>query len=172
VAYVTIEPKTGADIWLVPTRGEAKPAPLIRTQYLEQYPRISPDGHWLAYVSNETGRFEVYVTRFPTAEGRQQISPDGGSFPVWRRDGRELYYIVRDGMVMTVRIQATADGEISPSRPVQLFKAPAFVVGPGLGTFYDIAPDGRFLFNVFLRRTSPPATVVLNWRAADPPSSP
>jgi Tol biopolymer transport system component len=172
VAYVTIEPKTSSDIWLMSMRGNAQPTPLIRTQYIEQHPRISPDGQWLAYVSNESGRFEIYLTRFPTAEGRRQISTDGGNFPIWRRDGRELFYVVQDGTIMAATMQVTADGEVNTRQPRPLFKAPAFVIGPGLRSFYDVAPDGRFLFNVFLRRTSPPATVVLNWRADDPASTP
>ena len=83
-----------------------------------------------------------------------------------------MYYIVRDGTLMAAAMPVTADGQMSPGRPAPLFKAPTFVVGPGLGSFYDVAPDGRFLFNVFQRRTSPPATVVLNWRSGEEPTTP
>ena len=82
---------------------------------------------------------------------------------MWRRDGRELFYHARDGAMMAVAVGA--GNEFAPGTPVPLFRPRAALGGLGLGTFYDVAPDGRFLINIFVERTSPPATVVLNWRA-------
>ncbi len=164
IAYVTVDPKTSSsDIWLVPANGERKPTPFLQTPADEAYARISPDGRWLAYSSNESGTPSIYVTRFPAAVGKWPVSPGGGRFPVWRRDGRELFYRAADGTLMAVPIGPGA--EFAPGAPIALFRPRAAVSGLGLGWFYDVAPDGRFLVNVFVERTAPPATVVLNWRA-------
>ena len=116
----------------------------------------------MAYSSNESGSDGVYVTRFPQAGAKWSVSPNGGAFPIWRRDGRELFYRAPGGQLMAVPIAAGA--EFQPGVAVPLFKPSAAVGTLGLGTFYDVAPDGRFLINMFVERTSPPATVVLNWR--------
>ena len=163
IAYVTIDPKTGSDIWLIPPSGDRKPTPFLQTQYDEGHARISPDGRWMAYSSNESGRTGVYVTRFPDPVGTWPVSTTGGNFPVWRRDSRELFYRAPDGTLMAVSVGAGAD--FAPGTPIPLFKPQAALGGLGLGTFYDIAPDGQFLINIFIERTSPPATVVLNWQA-------
>ena len=162
VAYVTVHPKTRSDIWLFPTTGDRTPAPFLQTEFSEGHARISPDGRWMAYSSNESGSDGVYVTRFPQAGGKWSVSPNGGSFPIWRRDGRELFYRAPGGQLMAVPI--AAGSEFRPGVAVPLFKPSAALGSLGLGTFYDVAPDGRFLINVFVERTSPPATVVLNWR--------
>jgi dipeptidyl aminopeptidase/acylaminoacyl peptidase len=162
IAYVTIHPKTHTDIWLFPTAGDRTPAPFLQTEFEERNARISPDGRWMAYVSNESGSDAVYVTRFPQAGGKWSVSPKGGAFPIWRHDGRELFYRAPGGQLMAVPIAAGA--EFQPGVAVPLFNPSAAVGTLGLGTFYDVAPDGRFLVNVFVEQTSPPATVVLNWR--------
>jgi hypothetical protein len=116
----------------------------------------------MAYSSDESGSSGVYVTRFPQAGAKWSVSPKGGSFPIWRRDGRELFYRAPGGQLMAVPIAEGA--EFQPGIAVPLFNPSAAVGALGLGAFYDVAPDGRFLINVFVERTSPPATVVLNWR--------
>jgi hypothetical protein len=116
----------------------------------------------MAYSSDESGAMSVYVTRFPQAGEKWSISPKGGAFPIWRRDSRELFYRAPGGQLMAVPI--AAGPAFAPGVAVPLFNPSAPVGGPGLGTFYDVAPDGRFLINVLVERTSPPATVVLNWR--------
>jgi Tol biopolymer transport system component len=162
IAYVTVHPKTRSDIWLFPTTGDRTPAPFLQTEFSERNARISPDGRWMAYSSNESGSDGVYVTRFPQAGAKWSVSPKGGSFPIWRRDGRELFYRAPDGQLMAVPIAEGA--EFQPGVAVPLFNPPAAVGALGLGSFYDVAPDGRFLINVFVERMSPPATVVLYWR--------
>jgi Tol biopolymer transport system component len=167
IAYVTIDPKTNADIWKLPVSGDRKPTPLVQTQFDEGHARISPDGRWMAYASNESGRQDVYVTRFPEAGGKWPVSTNGGNFPVWRRDGRELFYRAADGKIMAVPVAPGSD--FAPGTPIPLFHPQAAVGGLGSGTFYDVAADGRFLINIFVERTSAPATVVLNWQAGIEP---
>jgi serine/threonine protein kinase len=167
IVYVTIDPKTESDIWLVPATAERKTTPFLQTPANEGHARISPDGRWLAYGSNESGTPGIYVTRFPAAVGKWPVSPGGGRFPVWRRDGRELFYRAADGTMMAVPIGPGA-AEFAAGTPIALFRPRAAVSGLGVGTFYDVAPDGRFLVNVFVERMSPPATVVMNWRAGVP----
>jgi Tol biopolymer transport system component len=162
IAYATIHPRTRADIWLIPTAGDRTPAPFLQTEFDERHARISPDGRWMAYSSNESGSRGVYVTRFPHAGAKWSVSPKGGAFPIWRRDGRELFYRAPNGQLMAVPI--AAGSEFQPGVAVPLFNPSAAVNDLGLGNFYDVGPDGRFLINVFVERTSPPATVVLNWR--------
>jgi eukaryotic-like serine/threonine-protein kinase len=161
IAHYTVDPKTGGDIWLLPVTGDRRPTPYLQTSFVEHHARISPDGHWMAYVSNESGRDEVYVTRFPRASGKWPISNNGGNFPVWRRDSRELYYHAHDGQLMAVSVGAGSD--FVAGRPTALFAPEARPGSLGLGTFYDVAADGRFLINMLVERTSPPATVLIDW---------
>jgi Tol biopolymer transport system component len=125
--------------------------------------RFSPDGRWVAYFSNESGRPEVYVVPFPTTSRRWQISSQGGSFPRWRQDGREIFFVSRDNKLMAVDVR-TDGGTLAVGQPRALFEARA--VGPRF--FYDVAPDGqRFLVNT-LRDGSSASTVALvsNWIGA------
>jgi len=106
IAFVVVDPATRHDIWVVPSSGAREPRPLLNTPYSEMYARISPDGRWLAYVSNEAGNQSVYVTRFPNRGPKWPVSPLGGVCPVWRADGRELFYRALDGKLMAVPIGA------------------------------------------------------------------
>jgi hypothetical protein len=163
IAYVTIDPATNSrDIWIVPPTSDRRPAPFLQSKFDEMYARISPDGRWMAYSSNEAGSVEVFVTRFPEANGKWPVSTNGGNFPVWGHNSRELFYRAPDGTLMAVSI--AAKDEFIASTPVPLFWPRAALAGLGMGTFYDVSPDGRFLINLLVERTSPPATVVLDWR--------
>ena len=123
--------------------------------------RISPDGHWVAYVSDEEHPFEVYVKSFPSGESKWKISAEGGSEVVWARDGRELYW--RNGDKMMVA-GFEAKNSLPPSTPRLLFERSGYVPGLQAMAQYDVARDGRFLMiqGVAAR---PPAqlNVVLNW---------
>jgi dipeptidyl aminopeptidase/acylaminoacyl peptidase len=146
----------GRDIWCLPLTGDRKPFAVVQTMFEETEARFSPDGRWIAYQSNESGRTEVYVQRFPEPGSRFQISTAGGRFPQWRRDGRELFYLGGDDRLMAVRID-TSGSALESSLPETLFSAPA-------GAEYVASPDGqRFLVNVITREPSP-ITVLLNWR--------
>ena len=161
-AYVENHRETASDIYVVPLKGDRKPIPWLQTKFNETVPRFSPDGHWIAYVSDESGRYEVYVQPYPGPGGKWQISADGGQQPLWSRDGHELFY--RNGD-KTMEVAVTTQPSFSASTPKILFEGEYETVG-GPGTNFDIAPDGqRFL----MVKASPGAAagtqinVVLNW---------
>jgi len=113
IAFSDYAGATNGDIWIL-TIGEREPKPLLKTQFNEHTPAFSPDSRWLAYVSNESGRDEVYVIAFPGPGGRWQISTDGGAEPVWSRDGKELFYRNGDKM-MSVSVETRPT--FTPSTP-------------------------------------------------------
>jgi Tol biopolymer transport system component len=133
---------------------------LLRSQQPLLDAQFSPDGHWLAYATNESGRLEVYVTDFPAARVKKPVSTDGGAGPRWARDGKELFY-VRGTTMMSARVRSSSSIEFD--RPVQLFDG---IDGVGNVNTFSVAPDGRFLF-VEERDSSAPRrdqlTLVLNW---------
>ena len=147
------------NIWVLPMSGEAKPYLLIKTPFTESDSRLSSDGRWLAFVSNETGRDEVYVTRFDHPDEKWHVSTDGGSDPRWGREGQELFYLSPDKHLMLVPIKP--GDKFDAGVPRELFKADPQTSG------YDVAADGqRFLFVV----TAPgaqlfPFAVITNWMA-------
>ena len=155
---------------ILPLTGERTPHLLELSKFNEAQGQISPDGRWLAYTSNESGRFEVYVQSFPApGGGKWQISREGGTHLRWRRDGRELFYIARDGRLMAVPISGTTALEVGAAIP--LFAARVLngaATNVGSRQQYDVARDGqRFLLNVPLddASTASPITVVVNWAA-------
>jgi Tol biopolymer transport system component len=165
--YQRAEPKTGIDLWVLPITGEQKPLAVVQTAMDQPGGEFSPDGRWLAYESNESGRFEVYVQPFPEAGGKWQMSSAGGTQPRWRRDGKELYYVAPDARLMAVTVAATPDGKtLDPGVPSPLFRTP-LASGAGVTAGrpeYAVAPDGRFLMNTVVDGSAPsPITVVLNW---------
>jgi Tol biopolymer transport system component len=161
IAFTQVNPNTAGDVWVVPASGGQPPRALLQTKFDEFNPRISPDGAWLAYVSNESARPEVYVTRLPQGTGKWPVSVGGGDYPMWRPDGRELYYRRPDGMLMAVTVGEGT--EFAPGTPRPRFILPARLPELGAGTFYDVAEDGRLLVNVFVEHRTTPATVILNW---------
>src|SRR5262249_25271693 len=92
LAFLEVSPDTNYDILTLSLTGDRQPRVVIRTRAVEVYPEFSPDGHWLAYGSNESGRSEVYVIPYPGPGPRQQVSNEGGTAPAWSHDGRELFY--------------------------------------------------------------------------------
>ena len=131
--------------------------------------QVSPDGRWLAYNADESGQWEVYVQSFPApGGGKWQISKDGGWFPRWRRDGRELFYYTRDERLMAVPVRSATSLDVGAAVPLfeaHLLNGPTY--GPGFRSQYDVARDGqRFLLNVPLDDADASSiTVVLNWTA-------
>jgi eukaryotic-like serine/threonine-protein kinase len=154
------DPKTGSDIWILPgplgAPGAAKPYPFIRTDFNEQGPEFSPDGHWIAYHSNESGRNEVYVAPFPGPGGKRQISTAGGSTPRWQLDGKELFYRALDNRLMAAEV-VYGSGALDVKSVEPLF-------GPVVDD-YEVSADGRrFLTPVQVgNEVKPPLTVVQNW---------
>jgi len=154
--------KTGNDIWIIPMTGAGKPYFFIQTSFNETRAQFSPDQRWIAYQSNESGRFEVYVARFPGAGGRVQVSANGGDSPRWRRDGKELFYVSADSKMMAVDVNGSGPA-FSVGSPSPLFGVR--IRDQFLGIPYDVSADGqRFLVNTFLDQTTPPSiSLVLNW---------
>jgi len=147
---------------LVPAGG-GKPETLFETRGSERNGQISPDGKWLAYASSESGDWEVYVTTFPGAAGKWQISRGGGNEPRWRGDGKELFFIGQSGMMMAATV--TTDGTFSSGTPVPLFQVRGREPISYTDLFtYDVAKDGKqFLVNRYLKPDHPtPLTIVLN----------
>ncbi len=146
--------------------GDPKPWPFLNSTFYESGGTYSPDGHWVAYHSDESGRVEIYVRPFPGPGGQWQVSTAGGKDPRWRPDGKELYYIAPDSRLMAAPI-ASSGTALQPGLPTALFQ-PRIAGGGGRlsGTRqqYDVAPDGRFLINVSVDEgTAAPITVITNW---------
>jgi serine/threonine protein kinase/Tol biopolymer transport system component len=160
--------RTEGNLFALPLEGDRKPFAVAQTSFVEVDGRFSPDGRWVAYLANDTGRFEVYLQRFPRPGRRWQISAGGGVQPLWRRDGKELFFLAPDNTLMAVPIQLdpTADS-IDAGTPVPLF-TPRLTGNPQTFSMrhYAASPDGqRFLIDTPIDVTVP-ITVLLNWKPA------
>jgi eukaryotic-like serine/threonine-protein kinase len=164
--YTVENPETKRDIWVLPLQGDHNPIPFLRTEFNESSGQFAPDGHWIAYTSDESGVDEIYVQEFSSSfaqgswdsKGKWLISKGGGTGPRWRGDGKELFYVASDGKLMSVDIRAKPVFEAGAPRP--LFQLPPGFVGG------DVTADGRhFLIGVPMSQSaSVPFTVVLNWQ--------
>jgi len=153
--YTSNDPRTHLDVWALPLSGERRPSAIVQTPFNESDAHLSPDGRWIAYVSDESGRDEVFVRSFPSTEGKWMVSGNGGTRPRWRADGRELFFLSSNGMMMAVPVQTRPLFEAGPAQP--LFEIPR-------ASDYAAAPDGRFL--VQMPHDTPAGNqlhVVLNW---------
>jgi Tol biopolymer transport system component len=162
--------KTRGDIFVLSRFGDGKEFPLINSAADELEPELSPDGRWLAYISDESGSYEIYVQSF-TAEGkvgsdRRRISTNGGIVPNWSRDGKELFYVASDGQLMSVAVKANGT-ELEFSPPKALFKT-RMMADANVFHEFDVSPDGQhFLVGTLIgESTAPPPSVILNWTAA------
>ena len=174
VLYRSVDRKTGGNrLWALPLGADGKPFPIVGSSFEERDGQFSPDGKWIAYRSNESGRFEVYVQAFPAPRGKWQVSTAGGSQPRWRRDGKEIFYIGLDGKLMAAPVQLNPDrpsadvGIVAPLFPTRIFG------GAFLGARkhqYDVSADGQqFLINSTVDESAPsPVTLIFNWK---PPSA-
>ena len=154
-----------ADLWFVTIR-ELKSTLFLRATSVLRNGQFSPDGKWVAYASNETGKWEIYVTSFPDAHGKWQVSIGGGEQPRWRGDGKELYYLSSGGKMMSVTV--TTGAKFDAGAPVALFQATPRQAVPIYDLFvYDVSRDGqRFLINTSVKEAeTQPMSVVLNWPA-------
>jgi Tol biopolymer transport system component/predicted Ser/Thr protein kinase len=178
LAFVEIDPTTQRDIWVLrmsdlsPASGQAlsagneqvrKAQPFLRTRFDESVPRFSPDGRWLAYISNESGHFEIYVQPYPGPGGKWQISTEGGTEPVWNPNGRELFY--RSGGKM-MAVDITTQPGFAAGKPRMLFEG-QYVPTPATTPNYDVGPDGQRFLMIKSSESAEGAptqiNVVLNW---------
>jgi eukaryotic-like serine/threonine-protein kinase len=165
--YTVENPETKSDLWVLPLQGDRKPIPLLHTEFNESSGQFSPDGHWIAYTSDESGNDEIYVREFSSgsaqgswgAAGKWLISKGGGTGPRWRGDGKELFYVGSDGKLTSVDISAKTVFKAGAPRP--LFQLPPGFIG------VDVTADGkRFLVGApVAQNASVPFTAVLNWQA-------
>jgi eukaryotic-like serine/threonine-protein kinase len=172
--YFTAEGST--DIWILPLSGDRKPFVFLQTAFNENWSTFSPDGKWVAYQSDETGGYEVYVRPFirpgtlekgsvpDTSAGQWQVSTEGGVHPAWRPDGKEIYFIDPSGAMMAAPVSVKGP-TLESGTPVKLFTSR--IVGGGEdqgGRKYDVAPDGRFLVNTQVEgAVTQPITLLQNW---------
>jgi serine/threonine protein kinase len=162
IIYSDQDATTKADLWALPLVGDRKPFPVVRTAGSDNFGQLSPDGRWLAYTSDVSGRDEVYVQSFPTATGKWQVSTSGGTQPRWRRDGKELFYVSAEGALTAASVTRVADGiDVSVQKPLFAYHS------GGEDYTYAVSRDGRrFLGNTVVSDASQPIVVVLNWQSA------
>ncbi len=151
------------DLWVLPLSGNREPIPFAQTPFIEFGGQLSPDNRWMAYRSDESGQPQIYVASFPSG-GKWPVSASGGTDPLWRADGKELFYLALDGNLMAVDIEADGDTPVAGT-PHTLFltKSPRVLNRYS----FDVSADGqRFLVNSFVEdAVSAPITWVLNWTA-------
>jgi len=168
LVYEQTGQNTAVDLWLVPLSGDRKPVPYLQTRFNEMGARFSPDGRWLAYQSNESGQFQVYVQTVPLSGTKYQISTSGGNSPHWRRDGKELFYVSDDRKLMAVPVKLGATVEAGTPQP--LFPISAFQGYASANFYYAPVRDSqRFLVMEPAggeAAAAPPFTVITNWQAA------
>jgi serine/threonine protein kinase len=161
--------KTRHDLWVLPMVGDRKEYLLLNSSFDDRDPQLSPNGRWLTYSTDETGNYEIYVQSF-SADGKlgtdkKRVSTTGGRYPVWRRDGSELFFVAADGQLMSSAVK-TGGIEFEFAAPKALFKTRMLASGTNYHEL-DVAPDGqRFLIGTLIGESkAPPPTVILNWQA-------
>jgi Tol biopolymer transport system component len=158
IVYAERDPKSGMDLWSVSPGGDRKPVPILRTRFQEDEARFSPDSRWIAYSSDESGRFEIYVQPFPGPGEKRRVSSAGGSSPCWGGDGKEIFYVTPGRDLMSVPMDGASGLPAGPPR--LLFRVTSQVTG------YDVSKDGeRFLIARDAETSQPPIHVVVNWAA-------
>jgi WD40-like Beta Propeller Repeat len=164
--YTVSDPQTNGDIWALPLGKD--PYPVVNTPNDERYGTPSPDGRWLAYVSNESGTYQVNVQALPGPGIRREISTDGGFQPQWRRDGQELFYMAPDKRLMAMDFRSSpATFDTGPPRPLFATRT-KWIEIQGTARTYAVAPDGQQFLIASATESSQfgSITVVLNWVAA------
>jgi Tol biopolymer transport system component len=157
LAFVEATPDTQRDIWMYPTEEGQEPYPFLNSRAAEMQAQFSPDGRWLAYVSNESGRFEVYVRSFPDPGGKWQVSREGGYAPIWASDGTEIYFY--DGADKIMAASVSSARQFAVTKVQELFTLRG-LTGFAAGRSFDVSPDGQRF--VFAQSQEPRATTQLN----------
>ena len=148
LVFAKWDPKTSWDLWLLPAEGDREPLVYLRSDFDAFQAQFSPDGRWIAYTSNESGEYQVYVQPFPMREEKRQISTSGGAQPQWRRDGTELFYLARDGTLMAVDVKSGARFE--PGLPKPLFRTQVTGLTNARNHYVSSADGQRFLVNTII----------------------
>jgi len=161
--YTVIDPKSSGDVWALPPHS-TEGYPVVHSTADERYGTLSPDGRWLAYVSNESGAYEVFVRAFPGPGVLRQVSNRGGFQPQWRADGRELFYLAADKTLMAIAFDGgPATFDSAPPAPLFVTRAKSLEIQPTARN-YAVSADGRFLLaNATEEAVLAPITVVLDW---------
>jgi Tol biopolymer transport system component len=157
IVFEPQEATTGYDLWILDPTGAKTPAPYLATPFNEQEARLSPDGRWISYVSNESGRNELYVQSFPTPGSKVQVSNGGAQAGVWRRDGRRLFFLAPDRSLMAADVTPGTALRVGP--PVRLFRLPRDTGN------YDVTPDGKRILASMAASDAAGRTigVILDW---------
>lgn len=154
------------DVGVLPLADRSHPQPQAQGPAFNEFDgRLSPDGRWLAFASDESGRFEIYVQPFPRSGGKWLVSTAGGAEPHWRRDGKELFFLAPDRKLMAVGLRAGTTFE--SDAPRALFQTDVPDAGNPFRTSYDVTADGtRFLIKTLVGRNGSAINVVMDWTAA------
>jgi serine/threonine protein kinase len=163
----TLDPAKGYSIWAAPMGGAGEPFPVVDSSFNEREGQFAPDGRWIAYQSDESGRFEIYLRSFPDPTHQIRVSATGGAQVRWRRDGQELFFIGLDNRLMAAPVHRSDAGTLDVGSPVPLFmtRVGGAVLGPRKQQ-YLVSRDGqRFLMNTVTTESSSPLRVILNWKA-------
>ena len=171
VLYDSLDPKRGFDMWALPMEGDHKePFAVVQTDFDEGLAQFSPDGTWIAYQSDKTGRLEIYLRPFRAPGGDVPVSIDGGAQVRWNPTGKELFYIAPDGRLMAVSIRFSSDNKsVEPGIPIGLFATSVDSTANLLyRQQYAVSPDGQsfVMHSVVADASSSPITVILNWNPA------
>jgi serine/threonine-protein kinase len=159
-------PETVADLMQLPLEGLHQPSVLLQTKFNERNGVVSPDGRWLAYQSDASGRYEIYVRPYPNvSSGQWEVSTAGGTRPLWARSGKELYFAAPDGTVMSAIVDAGSTW--NAHAPQKLFAGPYYFASGSPQRTFDVAPDGRFLMIKTPDRDSVPAPQLVVIQHAD-----
>jgi Tol biopolymer transport system component len=166
LVYQEFNPKTKRDIWVLPMESglPGKPKAFLQTPYDELLGRLSPDGRWMAYTTDISGRFEVWVRAFPSADHETQVSTGGGQQPHWSGDGKELFFEAADGKLNVVAAN-TSGNTFNPGTPQPLFDMNMARTENGAQFQYDVTADGKRFLIAAAAPSARQLTVVVNWRA-------
>jgi eukaryotic-like serine/threonine-protein kinase len=157
--------RTGRDVWALPVDGGRAPYPLLQAALNQDYPRFSRSGRLLSYQADDSGRNKVFVMPYPATGDKWEISPDGGTQPIWRADGTELFYVAPDNSIMAVDVHERR-ATVQFGTPRRLFQAPIAVLPARQPSWtWDVSPDGQRFLLILARDDDAPVTLVTNWQA-------
>ena len=157
--------KTDHDIWVLAVDGDRAQSPLLEAPLNQDYPRFSRNGRFISYQTDDSGRNKVFVMTYPDSGSRGEVSPDGGAQPVWRADGKELFYVAPDNTAMVVDVRE-GRSTVEFGTPRRLFQAPITVLPARQPSWtWDVSPDGQRFLLILAKDDDAPVTLVTNWQA-------